>query len=224
MAKRSRSAGSGNGPREPALHEIADLRDEPRIAERRAAEHDRVDAALAHALDRDVRVVEIAVADDGNVDGALEARDVLPVGLTAIELFCGARVERHRLHSRALRAPRDVDVHQRVFAPAQPHLHRNGTVDGRDDRAHDRLAAIGIAQTRRAAVGLRHLRRGTAEVDVDDVGSALAHDLSRERHRRRIVAPELRRDRPLEAVLVDHLHRSPAAVLERVRGDELGHG
>ena len=188
-----------------------------------SSEHYRVDAAFAHPPRGRVRIVEIAVADDRNVDAALEPGDVLPVGLAFVKLLGGARVQRDCLHAGALRAPRDVEIDEGVCAPTQAHLHRHRAVDRCDDGGHDRLAAIRIAQTCRAAVRLRHFGCGTAEIDVDDVGAALAHDLRRERHRRGIVSPQLRGHRLLQSVLIDHLHRAPAPELQRVGRHELRH-
>ena len=85
-------------------------------------------------------------------------------------------------------------------------------IDGVDDGFHNRFATIDVAQAGRTAVGLGNLRSGAAEVDVDDVGTAFAHDFCRRGHRRRIVGPELRRDGFLEAVLIDHLHRALLAL------------
>ncbi len=68
------------------------------------------------------------------------------------------------------------------------------------------------------------LGAGTAEIDVDDVGAAFTHDTRGLGHDRGIVAPQLGRDRLLEPVLVDHLHRPAAADLERVGRYEFGDG
>ena len=177
------------GVRLAPFHQRAQLADEPRVAERRAAQHHAVDAAGAHLRERIARIAEIAVADHRNVDRAFERRDVRPIRLAPVELLRGARMQRHGLDAHVLRALRDVDVDEIRFRPAEPHLHRDGTVDGRDDGAHDRLAPAGVAQTRAPALGFRHLGRRTAEIDVDDVGAAFAHQPRRLRHDLRIVAP-----------------------------------
>jgi len=211
----------GDGLGLAPFHQRAQAPDEPRVAKHGAAEHHRVDAGLPHTLHRFMRIAEVAVPDDRDVDGALELGDLRPVGAALVELLRGSRVQRQRLHARGLRALGDLDEHEVGLGPAQPHLHRHGAVDGRDDGAHDRLAAVHVAQARAAALGLGHLGRGAAEVDVDDVGAALTHQLRGLRHQRRIVPPELRRDRLLDAVLVDHLHRPFGAVLQGVGRHEL---
>src|SRR5262249_22334919 len=114
--------------------------------------------------------------------------------------------------------------HELAFAPSQAHFHRYRAIDGRDDRTHDRFATVRIAQARRTAVRLGNFGSRAAEVDVDDVGATLANDFGGMRHRLRVVAPELGRDRFLEPVLVDHFHRSLAAVFERIRRNELRDG
>ena len=199
-----------------ALHERAQLRDEPRVAERGATEHHRIDAALAHARERQMRIGEVAVADHRNVDRALEFRDARPIRAAFVKLFCRARVQRDGLHADALRALRYFDEDHLVIGPTQAHLHRDRAIDGLDDRFHDRLAAIHIAQARAAAFGFRYLGRGAAKIDVHDIRAAFAHDFCRLGHDRRIVAPELRRDGLLDPVLIDHLHRALRAVLERI--------
>src|SRR5579885_2526153 len=198
-----------NRTRLAPFHAVADLRDQPRVSQSRAAEHDRIYSAFTHALHRGARIVEIAVADDGNVDGELETFDVLPIRMAFVKLPRRARVQRHRPYAHALRALGDLDVDQVLLAPAQAHLHRDGTIDRVDDGAHDLLAALDVAQARGTAVDLRDFRGGAAEVDVDDVGAAFADDARRFGHDFRIVAPELRAHGFLEAVLIDHLHRAP---------------
>src|SRR5579885_83087 len=205
---------------------LTHLRDQPRVSQSRAAEHDRIYSAFTHALHRGARIVEIAVADDGNVDGELETFDVLPIRMAFVKLPRRARVQRHRSYAYALRALGDLDVDQVLLTPAQAHLHRDGTIDRVDDGAHDLLAALDVAQARGTAVDLRDFRGGAAEVDVDDVGAAFADDARRFGHDFRVVAPELRAHGFLEAVLIDHLHRAlgAARVLKRVGRNELGHG
>ena len=147
-----------------------------------------------------------------------------PLRAALVELFGRSRVERDRREAGRFGAFRDLDVDEIRFRPAEPHLHRHRAIDGRDDRPHDRFATIDVAKTRAAALGLRDLRCRTAEIDVDDIGAAFADHAGGPRHQRGIVAPELRRNRLLDAVLVDHFHRSFGAVRECVRRDELRHG
>src|SRR5579883_1463696 len=224
IAQPIRSA--GNRTRLAPFHAVADLRDQPRVSQGGAAQHDRVYSAFAHALHRGARIVEIAVADHGNVDGEFEASDVFPVRMAFIKLPRRARVQRHGLYAHPLRALGDVGVDQVVFAPAQAHLHRDGAIDRVDDGSHDLLAPLDVAQARGTAVDLRDFWGGAAEVDVDDVRAAFAHDARGFGHDLRVVAPELRAHGFLEAVLIDHLHRALGArrVLQRVGRDEFGHG
>ena len=123
-------------------------------------------------------VAQVAVADHRDVHRALELGDLRPVRAAFVELLRGARVQGQGLHPDGLRALGDLDEDQVLLGPAQAHLHRHRAVDGLDHGPHDGLAAVDVAQAGAAALGLRHLGRRAAEVDVDDVGPALAHQLA----------------------------------------------
>src|SRR5436309_3487784 len=77
--------------------------------DRYAAHHDGVAAGFAHHSNGVFGLVDVTVADHGNIHGLLDGGDNAPVGGAGVALFASARVDGDGFDADALRHFRDVD-------------------------------------------------------------------------------------------------------------------
>ena len=106
--------------------------------------------------------------------------------------------------------------------PALSNLHRHGQIDGTLQCLQDALGTHRIEEQRRSLAVLDDLRRGTAHVEVDDVGDAEALDIGGgTRHGFRFIAEKLHRQRTLARIGLKHFERALVSVVDAVRADHL---
>ena len=90
----------------PALQGGLHAREKPRIALGGSSDHHRIASGVPTSATASEPRRTVAVADDGNGDGLLDASYDIPVGGAAVELGGRAAVHRHRGGSRVLRTLR----------------------------------------------------------------------------------------------------------------------
>ena len=83
------------------------------------------------------RGLDVAIADDRDVQRLDHPGDLVPVGLAGEHLGAGARVQREGPGAGILHPERDADRIPQLVVPAAPGLHRDGQVRGRDAGADD---------------------------------------------------------------------------------------
>jgi hypothetical protein len=198
--------------------------EDPRIAERAAADHDAGTAGVVtHAHDV-LRRADVAVADDRDIECLDDARDLVPVGPAGKHLGTRPRMQRERAGARVLHPQGDADRIARVLAPPASGLDRHGQMRGPDDRADDAIDEPEVAQASGPAVPLHDFLHRTTEVDIDELGSVVLGDQgSRLGHRSRIGAVDLDGDGPLALLEFGPLEGVADAAADRLAGQELGH-
>ncbi|CDN41094.1 hypothetical protein BN871_AB_00920 [Paenibacillus sp. P22] len=189
----------------------------PRVAERRASDHDAVAAGFGdHALGV-LRGVDVAVADDRNAHRFLGLPNVAPVGMARIQLLPGASMHADGFASGAFDGAGVFDHEDMVAVPADPHLDRYRLVDGVDDRADHLVDLVGIEQPAGAGIAFGHLRHRTAHVDVDDVRIRLLVDDFRSLDKGSAVSAEnLQAERLFALIHEQHFARALVAVDNRL--------
>src|ERR1700722_16866291 len=109
---------------------LFDLPEDPGIGAGGAADHYRIAARLPHHADSVLGRRDVAIADHWNLHRGFHFGDARPIGLAAVALLAGARVERNGLQSTVLREARHLDGHQFTIVPPRTELH--GEWDGQN--------------------------------------------------------------------------------------------
>ena len=154
----------------------------PRRAVMGATDHDGVCARLRKNFSRIGDGCHIAIGDDGNGDGFLHPPDGAPVCPALVELAARASMHRHHLDTRLLRPARQRRRIERLLIPPQTHLDGHRHLHRADHGIDQRQRVVEIAHQRRSGIAAGHLLRGTAHVDVDDVGALAFRDPRRFGH------------------------------------------
>ena len=170
------------------------LREYPGVSLGRASDHDGVAASLLLDSRRIGAALHVAVADDGDVDGLLHARNGAPIGAAAVQLLGKPAVHGHRAGARRFHAPGEFRRRFLALRPPSAKLHRYGVVNGSANRADDACGKVGVAH-KRAAVAFRDdFARRAAHVDVK-ICQRIPHGLldprRLRRHDVRLVAEQL---------------------------------
>ena len=108
----------------PAGEELGRLPEDPRVLHRGAAAHHGVAAGLPEHREDVFGRRHVAVSDDGDRHGLLEARDAAPVGVARVHLLRGARVQRDRGDALARADPAELEVVHGLVRHPEPELHR----------------------------------------------------------------------------------------------------
>ena len=196
--------------------------EQPRVAERTAADHGAGTAGVPAQADDVLRRLDVAVADDRDVQRLDHTRDLVPVGRAGEHLGAGAGVERKRAGSGILHSQRDGNRIARLVVPAAAGLHRHRQVRRGDDGPDDPVHQLQVPETPRAPVALHHLLDRTAEVDVDELRLVVPGDeCGRLRHRRGIGTVDLDADRPLARLELGALKRGADPAADRFGRQEL---
>ena len=93
--------------RRPALHQIARLRENPRVAQHAAADVDAAHARL-HPRDDVFGLDAVAGSEHRNRNRPRDLGDEIPIGKAAVALLRGAAVNGDRLRARVLDALRQL--------------------------------------------------------------------------------------------------------------------
>ena len=171
------SPSRGGGPGRRPAKASARSREQPRPTQAAPSHHHAVGAGLAHHGQRIRRGPDVAVAQHRQRHRLLEPGHRRPVGPARVELGRGAGVQRDGGRTLVLGHPAGVEVGEQLVVDAQAHL------DGdRDRHRPPATAAPMIEASRRGRTGhggatavAGHLADRAAEVEVDVVDPALAH-------------------------------------------------
>ena len=100
-------------------------------------------------------------------------------------------MHRNHLHAGGFGAARQLRRIERTIVPAEPHLQCHRHFHRSDRRLDQPQGMVEIAHQRRTGLAAGHVARGTAHVDVDDVGAGGLGDPRALRHPVRLAAREL---------------------------------
>src|SRR5450432_4138088 len=95
--------------------ELLHLGKNPGVGGGGAADHDGVATCFLDHAGGVFGSVDVAVADDGNLDGLLDAGDEGPVGVAGVALGAGAGVDGEAFYAGGLREFGDVDGDDGIF-------------------------------------------------------------------------------------------------------------
>ena len=155
----------------------------------------------------------IAIRDDGDADRAAHFADFFPVRMAAVKLLARAAVHRDGIDACRLGAFRQVHDVDGALVPADPHLDRKRHLHRLADGRENGRRVLRVAHERRALAILDDFRRGTAHVEIEDVGRAELFDIGRRLGRHLWASREnLHGERPLGGL--GRQHRERALVLE----------
>src|SRR5580658_1913568 len=109
---------------------MPDLAEYPGVADRRATDHDAVDAKTFPVIRGFFRAVDIAVAKDGNMEAGIVfyPPDKGPIRLALVKLAAGTAVDGQGLNARVLEAFSDRFDVLVILIPAQPCLDGHGQI------------------------------------------------------------------------------------------------
>ncbi len=210
--------------RPDSLEQRPRLLKDPRVPKAPARDHDPVAPGLPPHPDRVLGGLDVAVADDRDVQRCLHPRDFLPSGGALVQLHSCPRMQGEDLGPGILTAQPDSHRIALLLVPSRSCLDRHRQPDrvlhGADDARHQ----TEILEAARAAVAAHHLLHRTAEVDIDEIRPVvLLHEGGGFRHSVRLGAEQLDTDGPLllgeERPVVDIPH--PAS--QPFARQELGH-
>ena len=205
-----------------ARHQVARLRQDPRVAQHAAA-HEHAAHAGAHARDDVFGLDAVAGSEHRNRHRLRHHRHQVPVRHPAVALLRRAPMHRDRRRAGALDMPGQL---RRVDLPVVPplaHLHRDGDGHRLRHRRDDLRGVRRLAHEAAARVVLGDLRHRAAHVDVDDVGAHLLDHARRFGHPRRLAAEDLDGDGPLLFGVLGVLERAIDAAHQPLAADHLGH-
>ena len=155
----------------------------------------------------------------------LQPTDLRPVGVAGVVLLCGAGVQGDGRHALVDGDAAGVEERRQVVADAHPELAGDRDAvrrGGAHRRSQDRPEEVALERDRRAATLAGHLGRRAAEVEVDVVDPALAHEAAhRFAEHDRVAAIELQAPRLLVGREGGHASRLVVAVHERSRHHHL---
>ena len=188
---------------------VRELAENPGIALRGPADHDGLAARdFADAVEVVIRP-HIAIRDDGDADRAAHFADFFPVRMAAVKLLARAAVHRDGIDACRLGAFRQVHDVDGALVPADAHLDRERHLDRLADGREDGRRALRVAHERRALAILDDFRRGTAHVEIEDVGRAELFDIGRRLGRHLWASREnLHGERPLGGLGLQHRERA----------------
>ena len=104
------------------LQVVRDLLEEPRAAIRTAADHHAISARAAQRLGSLLLGGNVAVYDEGDADGILDAGDKIPVRRALVKLLARAPVHGNHGNARLLRDARQHGGVQAAMVPAHAHF------------------------------------------------------------------------------------------------------
>ena len=202
-----------------------DLPEYPGAAEGGAPHHDGIHSVILESPQRAFGRGDVAVPYDGNTHAGipLHLPDKAPVGLAGVHLRPRAAVYRERLYAAVLQllGQRDDDPVFRV--PSQTGLGGDGHTDGIDHGTGDGEHARNVLQETRTGSLAGHTLHGTAEIDVQHVGTRLLHhNLRRIAHRHGILAVDLYRDGTFLVADTEFVQTLAHHADQRVGGHKLG--
>src|SRR5882762_4983318 len=189
------------------FQESPGLVEDPGLTERPARDHDCRAPCLSLHPNGILGGLDVAVADNRNVQSGGNRADFLPARAAAVHLRSRARVQCERPRARVLTAEGDIYGKAGFLAPPASDLHRNWQVRARRYRPDHRLDERKIFETARATITPHDFLHGTAEIDVDELWlEHIGHEPSRLAHCEGIRPEDLDADRTLigaEAELVE---------------------
>ena len=106
------------------LDVLQDLAEDPGIGGSRTADHQAVAAGLLVHANRIFRRENVAVADDGDLDGLLHLADQRPIGPAGVALRTGTSVDRDGLQPAVLGDTRHLHRNDRLVIPTGTELAR----------------------------------------------------------------------------------------------------
>ena len=165
---------------------------------------------------------DIAAGNDRDVDALYELGGERMIGATRVHLLGRARVQRERARAGLDESRADLECGSGSVTEPATHLDRDRDVDRLAHRCHDRRGAGRLFEQRGAGAGLGHLRYGTAEVHIQDVGSGRFDHAGRLGHGSRAGAEDLHRERALVLGYSEIAQRALIAMVETLAADHLG--
>src|SRR5204862_6086833 len=140
----------------------------PRVGGGGAADHDGVAAGFAHHARGVFRLVDVAVADHGNLHGLFDGGDDAPVGGAGVALRARARMRGNGFDANAFRHFRDVHRNNGIFVPARAQLDGQWNLHGGAGGFENILKQREIAE-QTGAPALDDFFGGATEIDVHSV-------------------------------------------------------
>ncbi len=198
---------------------LGGLEEDPRVLHSPAPDHHPVGPAVAQAHKGIGSGHHIPAADHRDAHVAPDLGDPAPVGAALVGLLFGARVQGQGGDAGVLGDLRRLDIVQAGLVPAGAELQRHRHAHGGRDGAQHLGQLRQILEQGRAVAAARHLGRGAAAVDVDDIGAELLDAGRRRSDELGLVTAELHRQRALLGVKVEQV-----VPLERLRADAGGVG
>ena len=165
--------------------------------------------------------LDVAIADDGDVQRRRNRGDFLPSRAARIHLRARPCVKRERACAGVLTAEADGDRVAHLLAPAAPHLDRYGQRRALHDGPNDVLDEAKILQAPRATISPNDLLDRAAEVDVDEVRlEYVGNEACGVTHRVRIGAEDLYTDSALVRPEPELADRRLVLATDALRGQE----
>ena len=207
------------------------IAENPRPSLRTAANRNPIAPGLTHHRNRIRGLENVTITEDRNIQGFLDARNVIPMRLARVMLGLGARMDRHGRRTKflgdlrslkagfvsAINSHADLDRHRDLAAtrvPAHACLRDNG--------AQQVGVEVAFPRKRRSPALSRHFGDRATEVQVDMVGVfAVDHDLGGTSHDLRVHSVELHGEHALGRIRANHRHRPRASLDEGSGGHHL---
>lgn len=215
--------GQGGHPRRPACQKVRGLVEDPGVLGRCPADQDAVATGLPQHLESVFGFLDVAVAEDGDRNGLLEAGNRVPTGpgRASKHLPRGPGVQGHGVES----FPFSDSSQLEVVLPGlvEPQAELDGQGDGHRPAAgrQDRAGELEISHQGAARAAFQDLVGRTAHVDVAGVGAQSLDLPGGLGHRRGVRAVDLDRNRPLLFGEVHQLERPAHSSYQSFRGNEL---
>ena len=181
---------------------LAALAEDPRIADRVAADHDAGGARLGEDRGSARSGEDVAVGEDGAADTFDGAGDEIVVDLAAIHFLHGAAVDAEEVDTVSVDEVEET-LERRGIVETDTHLDGEKAGNGGAKRGEDLIDAVEIAEEPAADVFLVNLGRGTTEVEVDACDGMLKKFDGGAGKMVQVFTDELGEDRATGGVFVD---------------------
>jgi len=187
----------GSRRRRTAAQQGLAIAEHPRVAKGAPADHGAGTPGVLPQAQDISGGLEIAIADDRDVERLDHAGDLIPVRLSGKHLGAGPSVQREGLGAGVLHPERDRHRIPAIVAPPAAGFYCHRQVSGSDHCPNDSVHQVHVPEATRPPISLHHLLHRAAEVDVDELGLVvLGDETARLRHRIRIGTVNLDSDRP----------------------------
>ena len=182
---------------------LQDLAEDPGIRRSRTADHHSVAAGLLIHANRILRRENVAVADDGNLDGLLDLADQRPIGPAGVALRACTSVDRDGLQPAVLGDTRHLHRNDGLVIPAGAELAGKGDFHRRSYGAQNVFDQGQVSEQSRSAIAFDDFLDRAAEVEVDRVKAEILDDAGGVGENLRIGSKKLCGDRMLIGLVIE---------------------